>query len=172
MSNTARQVKRAMERLRDPSDAKDALQVSNRCPHHVKIGRAFYANQFPRVSAIRVGDPRAERNQIEVAGLPFLVLERIVPGRESVLRAAREVLADPADVVLVSSMVMNAIDECERNEGDGRVRQELRRALAKIISPSLAKHDMRRGSEGKAEGTSLAFAHPLFLEPVTEGDLP
>ena len=42
MSNMARQVKRAMERLREPPDAKDGLQVSNRCPHHVKIGRAFY----------------------------------------------------------------------------------------------------------------------------------
>lgn len=162
-----REIKRAMERVREKPDESEKLRVSNWCPHNVNIGKAFYRNQYPHKEAIRVGDIDARRNPAEVEGLPFPILERVVPSRESVIMAARQILEDRADVVIVSAIVIQALHELERNEKDEQIHQTLRRALARIISPSLGKNDIQRGNDNRVTGADCAFAHPLFLDRWT-----
>ena len=156
MNNTTRAAMRGMERVRE-KPAK--LEVSNRSWHIINIGKESYPASS--LKEIRVGEPSMTS---AVDGLSFPIRKRVPPSPESVLRAAREVLEDPADVVIVSVLVMQALDEGGRNGRDEDLRQKCRRALAKIITPSSAPGDVWKDDNGRTTGTDCAFAHPLFLE--------
>ena len=166
MTNTMRQVKQTMKRMQEKPDERDALKVSNRCPHNVTLGRAIYPNQYPERKAIRVGDPNGERNQVKVDGLDFPILEVVRPSMGEVMEAVNDILNDPADVVIVSSIVMREIEILEQLEQIGEddiILRRCRKALSKVLTPSFGKRDLQRGMDGRPQGSDLAFVHPLFL---------
>lgn len=163
MTNTMRQIKQTMKRMQEKPDEEDAIKVSNRCPHNVTLGSAFYPNQYPGRKAIRVGDPKGERNRVEVDGLDFPILEIVRPSTGEIMEAVNDILNDPADVIIVSSIVMREIEILEQVEEDDILLRRCRKALSKALTPSFGKRDLQRGMDGRPQGSNLAFVHPLFL---------
>ena len=170
MTNTMRMLNKAMARETAVEQEKqDKLSVSNRLPHRIDIAGAVY-EPHPMRPAIRVGDPDARRNAVEVDGLPFPLLEAVGFPLEYTVKAALQVLRDRADVVIVSRIAFEQFVHAEKETEPGSdENQYLRRVLAKIISPSTGKSDRIVGETPRGYdvvGTRRAICHPLFLTEV------